>query len=35
VRPGGWDPVETPVVAISMALAAAMAILGHQGASGA
>jgi hypothetical protein len=34
LRPGGWDPVETPVVAISMALAAAMAVLGHQDASG-
>lgn len=34
LRPRGWDPVETPVVAISMALAAAMAVLGHRDASG-
>ena len=34
LRPGGWDPVETPVVALSIALAAAMAVLGHQDASG-
>ena len=35
LRPGGWDPVETPVVAISTALAGAMAVLAHQSASGA
>jgi hypothetical protein len=35
LRPGGWDRVETPLVAVSMALAAAMAVLGHQGKSGA
>lgn len=34
LRPGGWDPVETPVVAVSVALAAAMAVLGHRAASG-
>lgn len=34
LRPGGWDAVETPVVALSVALAAAMAVLGHQDASG-
>jgi hypothetical protein len=31
LRPGGWDPVETPVVAGGVALAAAMGILGHRG----
>jgi hypothetical protein len=35
LRPGGWERVETPLVAVSMALAAAMAVLGHQGKSGA
>jgi hypothetical protein len=34
LRPSGFDPVETPVVAVSVALAAAMAVLGHQDASG-
>jgi hypothetical protein len=33
--PGGFDPVETPVVVASTALAAAMAVLGHRDASGA
>jgi hypothetical protein len=35
LRPGGWDPVETPVVLAGLGLAAAMAVLGHQSASGA
>ena len=30
LRPGGFDPVETPVVAVSLGLAAAMAVLGHR-----
>jgi hypothetical protein len=34
LRPGGWDPVETPVVVAEIGLAAAMATLGHQAASG-
>ena len=34
LRPGGWDPVETPLAVVSIALAAAMAVLGHQAASG-
>lgn len=28
LRPGGWDPVETPVAAVSLGLATAMAVLG-------
>lgn len=28
LRPGGWDPVETPVAAVSLSLAAAMGALG-------
>ena len=28
--PGGWDPVETPVIAASTGLAAAMGVLGHR-----
>jgi hypothetical protein len=35
LRPGGFDPVETPVVVAGVGLAAAMAVLGHQAASGA
>jgi hypothetical protein len=34
LRPGGWDPVETPVVVAGLSLAAAMAVLGHRSASG-
>jgi hypothetical protein len=34
LRPGGWDPVETPVVVAGLGLAAAMAVLGHPVASG-
>jgi hypothetical protein len=34
LRRSGWDRVETPVVAVSMALAGAMAVLGHRDASG-
>jgi hypothetical protein len=34
LRPNGFDPVETPVVVAGIALAAAMAVLGHQAASG-
>jgi hypothetical protein len=34
LRPGGFDTVETPVVAAGVGLAAAMAVLGHQDASG-
>ena len=34
LRPGGFDPVETPVVVAGVGLAAAMAVLGHQDASG-
>jgi hypothetical protein len=32
--PSGFDPVETPVVAISTVLAGAMAVLGHRDAAG-
>lgn len=35
LRPEGWDPVETPLVVASIALAAAMAVLGHRSGSGA
>lgn len=28
LRPDGWDPLETPLVALSMGLAAAMALVG-------
>ena len=35
LRPGGFDPVETPVVLGGVGLAAVMAVLGHQEASGA
>jgi hypothetical protein len=34
LRPGGWDPVETPVVAAATGLAVAMGVLGHQERSG-
>jgi len=34
LRPGGWDRVETPVIAASIGLAAAMGVLGHQARSG-
>ena len=34
VRPGGWDPVETPLVLASITLAAGMAVLGSRAASG-
>ena len=34
VRPGGWDPVETPLVVASITLAAGMAALGSRAASG-
>jgi hypothetical protein len=34
LRPSGFDPVETPVVLAGVALAAAMAVLGHRDASG-
>ncbi|TFV76938.1 hypothetical protein E4P39_07020 [Blastococcus sp. CT_GayMR19] len=34
LRPGGWDPVETPVLAASIALAAGMAVLGHRAQAG-
>ncbi|MCW2968208.1 MAG: hypothetical protein JWM71_1980 [Solirubrobacteraceae bacterium] len=33
LRPGGFDPLETPVVVAGVGLAAAMAVLGHQAAS--
>ena len=29
LRPRGWEPVETPVLVASLALAAGMAVLGH------
>jgi hypothetical protein len=34
LRPSGFDPLETPVVLSGVGLAAAMAVLGHQAASG-
>jgi hypothetical protein len=34
LRPGGWDPVETPLVVASISLAAGMAVLGSRAASG-
>jgi hypothetical protein len=34
LRPGGWDPVETPVVVAGASLAAAMAVLGHPAQAG-
>jgi hypothetical protein len=30
LRPRGWDPVETPLVATAIGLAVAMGVLGHQ-----
>jgi hypothetical protein len=30
LRPGGWDPVETPLVASALGLAVAMGVLGHR-----
>jgi hypothetical protein len=35
LRPSGWDPLETPVVAGGLGLAAAMAVLGHRSAASA
>jgi hypothetical protein len=35
LRPGGFDAVETPIAFAGTALAAAMAVLGHQERSGA
>jgi hypothetical protein len=35
LSPRGFDPIETPVVVAGVGLAAAMAVLGHQGMSGA
>ena len=35
LTPGGFDPLETPVVVASTALAGAMAVLGHRAVSGA
>jgi hypothetical protein len=34
LRPRGFDPVETPVIVTSLALAAAMAVLGHRAQAG-
>lgn len=34
LRPGGWDPVETPLVLASITLAAGMAVLGSRATSG-
>ena len=34
LRPGGWDPIETPVVSTALGLAVAMGVLGHQERSG-
>jgi hypothetical protein len=34
LRPGGWDPVETPLVATAIGLAVTMGVLGHQERSG-
>jgi hypothetical protein len=34
LRPGGWDPVETPVVVAAIGLSAAMGVLGHRASSG-
>jgi hypothetical protein len=34
LRPGGWDPVETPLVVTAIGLAVAMGVLGHQERSG-
>jgi hypothetical protein len=34
LRPGVWDPLETPLVATAIGLAVAMGVLGHQERSG-
>ena len=34
LRPGSWDPVETPVVAALIGLSAAMGVLGHRDQAG-
>ena len=34
LRPGGLDPVETPIAAAGLALSGAMAVLGHRSAAG-
>jgi hypothetical protein len=34
LRPGGWDRVETPLVATALGLAVATGVLGHQERSG-
>ena len=34
LRPGGWDPVETPVVVALIGLSAAMGVLGHRAQAG-
>ena len=34
LRPRGWDPVETPPIATSLVLAAAMTVLGHRAQAG-
>ena len=34
LRPGGLDPVETPVVLAGLGLAAAMGVLGHRAQAG-
>jgi hypothetical protein len=34
LMPGGFDPIETPVVVAGVGLAVAMAVLGHRSASG-
>jgi hypothetical protein len=34
LRPGGWDPVETPVVVTLIGLSAAMGVLGHRAQAG-
>src|SRR4051812_26469653 len=34
LRPGGWDPVETPVAAALIGLSAAMGVLGHRAQAG-
>jgi hypothetical protein len=34
LRPGGWDPVETPLLATAIGLAVGMGVLGHQERSG-
>jgi hypothetical protein len=34
LRPGGWDPVETPLIATALGLAVAMGVLGHRDQAG-